>query len=165
MKFFRIIVRQKSHKMKTNTTYIVMGHQVTPFTTSGDYNLVMGRTPAGMQGPPPHIHRTFNEVFFVTEGSLDFVLDGRVQKVQAGEMVDIPSGCLHTFVNKEDTPCTWINIHSPKGFQSFFDTFGVPESEKDALQKSLAPDRIQSVLERALEFDMEIQLPEGANPA
>ncbi len=137
-----------------------MGHQVTPFATTGDYNLVMGITPGGMQGPPPHIHRKYNEVFFITEGELEFTLDGESISVGRGEMVDIPSGCLHTFENKGETPCTWLNIHSPKGFQAFFETFGVPVTENDALQKSLEPERIQSVLEKAPEFDMDIRLPQ-----
>ena len=146
--------------MENQSTYIVMGHQVTPFATTGDYNLVMGITPGGMQGPPPHIHRKYNEVFFITEGELEFTLDGESISVGRGEMVDIPSGCLHTFENKGETPCTWLNIHSPKGFQAFFETFGVPVTENDALQKSLEPERIQSVLEKAPEFDMDIRLPQ-----
>ena len=146
--------------MENQSTYIVMGHQVTPFATTGDYNLVMGITPGGMQGPPPHIHKKYDEVFFIMEGEMEFFLDGKSKSVSKGEMVDIPSGCLHTFFNRSGAPCTWLNIHSPKGFQAFFETFGVPVAERDALQKSLAPDRIQSVLERAVEFDMDIKLPE-----
>ncbi|MFZ9004936.1 MAG: cupin domain-containing protein [Robiginitalea sp.] len=144
--------------MKDQLTYMVLGHQVTPFDTSGDYNLVRGKTPGGMQGPPPHIHRKYDEVFFVMEGEMEFILDGNSISVGKGQMVDIPSGCLHTFYNKGDAPCTWLNIHSPKGFQAFFETFGVPLSERDSLQKSLSPDRVQSVLKRAPEFDMDIQL-------
>ena len=116
-----------------------------------------------MQGPPPHIHRTYNEVFFIIDGEMEFMLDGTLRTVHAGEMVDIPIGCLHTFSNGSETPCTWLNIHSPKGFLAFFETFGVPSTEMDSLQKSLSPERIKSVLDRALEFDMEIQLPEKAD--
>ncbi len=158
-------MRQKSHKMKSITSFIVMGHEVTPIATSGDYDLAMGVTPGGMPGPPPHIHQTYNEVFLVTEGEMEFVLDGEARKVTAGEMVDIPSGCLHTFANRENVPCKWINIHSPKGFRAFFETFGVSASEEDALEQSLSPELIQGVLERAGEFDMQIKIPEGAGPA
>ena len=144
--------------MTNQSTFIVLGHQVTPFATTGDYNFVMGITPGGMQGPPPHIHKKYDEVFFVMEGEMEFSLDGTSKTVRKGEIVDIPSGCLHTFFNRSDAPCTWLNIHSPKGFQAFFETFGVPVSERDALQKSLSPERIQSVMKRAPEFDMDIQL-------
>ena len=90
---------------------------------------------------------------------MEFVLDGQQSTVTAGELVNIPAGCLHTFSNTSDESCIWLNIHSPKGFQSFFDTFGVPESEKDAMQQSLAAERITDVLKRAREFDMEIKIP------
>ena len=155
-------MRQKSHKMTKATSYIVMGHRVTPCATSGDYDLVMGETPGGMKGPPPHTHQTFNEVFVVTQGEMEFVLDGTTRKVGAGDIVDIPSGCLHTFSNESDAPCTWINIHSPKGFRAFFETFGVDAAGDDALPRSLSPDRIRGVLERAHEFDMQIELPQDA---
>ena len=111
-----------------------------------------------MQGHPPHIHRKYNEFFYIMEGEMEFILDGKSKRVRSGEMADIPSGCLHTFVNKGNVPCSWLNIHSPKGFQAFFDTFGVPVSEQDAVQKSLSPERIQSVLQRAPEFDMDIRM-------
>lgn len=155
-------MRQKSHKMSDTTTYIVMGHRVTPCHTSGDYDLVMGVTPGGMQGPPPHIHQTYNEVFVVMKGEMEFVLDGISRRVGAGDMVDIPPGCLHTFANNTDVSCTWMNIHSPKGFRAFFETFGVPAAEEGANQRSLSPGRIQEVLERAADFDMQIQLPREA---
>ena len=155
-------MRLKSHKMTQKTSFIVMGHRVTPFETSGDYDLVIGETPGGMQGPPPHIHKTYNEVFVVIQGEMEFVLDGLVRKIGAGDVVDIPSGCLHTFSNKTEVPCSWINIHSPKGFRAFFETFGVAATGDDALQHSLSPERIQGVLERAREFDMQIELPRGA---
>ena len=84
--------------MDNQETYIVMGHQIKPFSTSGDYNMVMGKTPAGMQGPPPHIHKKYNEVFYIMEGEMEFTLNGKSKWVSSGEMGDIPSGCLPTFV-------------------------------------------------------------------
>ena len=158
-------MRQKFHKMKEQPTRWVLGHKITPHRTTGDYNLVTGESPAGAQGPPPHIHRLYEEVFFVIQGELDFMLDGNLRTVRAGEMINIPSGSLHTFVNSSDQPCTWLNIHSPNGFQSFFDTFGIPENEAEAFQRSLDPGRIESVLKRAREFDLEIVLPEGVAPS
>jgi len=144
--------------MNQLSTNWVLGHKVTPYQTTGNYNLVKGESPAGAQGPPPHIHKKYEEVFFILHGQMEFVLDGRQSTVTAGELVNIPAGCLHTFSNTSDEPCLWLNIHSPKGFQSFFDTFGVPESEKDAMLQSLAAERITDVLKRAREFDMEIKI-------
>jgi mannose-6-phosphate isomerase-like protein (cupin superfamily) len=137
----------------------VLGHRVTPYQTTGDFNLVKGESPAGAQGPPPHVHKKYEEVFFILHGQMDFVLDGNKKTIRAGELVNIPSGCLHTFSNTTDDSCHWLNIHSPKGFQSFFDVFGVPEEEKDAMLQSLAAERIADVLDRAMDFDMDIRMP------
>jgi mannose-6-phosphate isomerase-like protein (cupin superfamily) len=146
-------------------THWVLGHRVTPYQTTGDYNLVKGDSPAGAQGPPPHIHQKYEEVFYILHGQMDFVLDGGRRTAKAGEVVNIPSGCLHTFSNTSGDSCIWLNIHSPKGFQSFFDAFGVPDTEANAMAQSLAAERIAEVMDRAKEFDMDIVLPKGAGPS
>lgn len=160
-----MFVRHKSHKMKQSQSIWVLGHLVTPYETSGDYNLIIGESPAGAQGPPPHSHARYNEVFLIVEGEMEFVIDGKMRTLRVGESADLPPGCVHTFSNRSSRPCKWVNIHSPKGFQAFFDTFGVPESETDAISKSLNPERIGQVIARAGEFDMALQpLPESARP-
>ena len=65
---------------------------------------------------------------------------------------------MHTFANKSDRPCKWINIHSPKGFRTFFDQIGIPENEENAIEKSLAPEVINRVITTAPEFDMIIKI-------
>ncbi len=160
-----MFVRQKSHKMKQSQAIWVLGHHITPYKTAGNYNLVIGETPAGAQGPPPHSHSRYDEVFLIIEGEAEFVIDGQARTFRAGECADLPRGAIHTFNNVSDQPCRWVNIHSPKGFQGFFDTFGVPETEADAIAKSLDPERIGQVVARAAEFDMALQpLPEAARP-
>lgn len=153
-----MFVRQNSHKMQSDQQLWVLGHLITPYKTSGDYNLVIGESPARAQGPPPHRHSEYDEVFLIVAGEAEFMIDGEVRTVRAGGCVDIPKGTLHTFNNVSDQPCRWVNIHSPKGFQSFFDTFGVSASDSEALAKSVAPERIQAVVEQASEFDMELRL-------
>lgn len=54
-----MFVRQISHKMKTTNTKWVLGHKVTPHDTTGNYDLMFAETPAGVQGPPPHVHNSF----------------------------------------------------------------------------------------------------------
>jgi hypothetical protein len=78
--------------------------------------------------------------------------------IKAGESVDIPPKTLHTFANKSERPCKWINIHSPKGFRDFFEQMGVPENEENAIEKSLAPEIINKVMATASEFDMIIKI-------
>ena len=103
----------------------VLGHKVTPHETSGDYDLMFAETPAHVSGPPPHLHHTYKESFLIIEGEMEFMVDGEVKVIKAGESVDIPPKTLHTFGNKSDKVCKWINIHSPKGFRNFFEQLGL----------------------------------------
>jgi mannose-6-phosphate isomerase-like protein (cupin superfamily) len=153
-----MFVRQISHEMNSNTTKWVLGHKVTPHETTGDYDLMYAETPPKVPGPPPHLHNSFKESFLIVEGEMEFFIDGRIKIVKAGESVDIPPKTLHTFSNKSDQPCKWVNIHSPKGFRTFFEQIGIPEQEANAIEKSVAPEIIQKVVSTASEFDMIIQM-------
>lgn len=150
-------MRQTSYKMETNNSKWVLGHKVTSHDTTGDYDLMFAETPPKVQGPPPHTHNSFKESFLIVEGEMEFFINGEIKTIKAGESVDIPPKTLHTFSNKSDSPCKWVNIHSPKGFREFFDQMGVPADAKDAQQKSVAPDIIQKVMEKAVNFDMIIK--------
>ena len=89
---------------------------------------------------------------------MDFVVDGSQINIKAGESVDIPPKTLHTFSNNSDKPCKWVNIHSPKGFRGFFDEMGIPENESNAIEKSVAPEIINKVMQSASDFDMIIKI-------
>ncbi len=153
-----MFVRQISHKMNSTKTKWVLGHKVTPHETTGDYDLMVAETPARVQGPPPHLHNSFKESFLIIEGEMEFMVNGDTMVVKAGESVDVPPKTLHTFSNKSDRPCKWINIHSPKGFRDFFEQMGIPENEENASDKSLAPEIINKVITTAAEFDMIIRI-------
>ena len=153
-----MFVRQKSHKMNTTSTKWVLGHKITSHETTGDYDLVIAETPSKVPGPPPHLHHSFKESFLIVEGEMEFMVNGSTTIVKAGESVDIPPNTLHTFANISDKRCKWINIHSPKGFRNFFEKFGVPENEEDAVEKSIAPEVIDNVMTTAAQFDMIIKI-------
>lgn len=135
----------------------VLGHKITPHDTSGDYDLMVAETPPNVPGPPPHLHNAYKESFLIIEGELEFFVNGKTQVVKAGESVDIPPKTLHTFNNKTNKTCKWINIHSPKGFRTFFNELGVPDTEANAVEKSVAPELIQKVIQTASDYDMIIQ--------
>ena len=143
--------------MQSNTRW-VLGHKVTPHNTTGDYDLMMAETPPQVQGPPPHTHNSYKEAFLIVEGEMEFFVNGEIKILKAGESIDIPPMTLHTFNNKSDRPCKWINIHSPKGFSEFFNTLGVPASENGAQERSVAPELIQKVIQTAGDYDMNIQI-------
>jgi len=144
--------------MKKSNTKWVLGHKVTSYDTSGNYDLMLAETPPMVQGPPPHLHNNFKESFLIIDGEMEFFINGVVKNVKAGESVDIPPKTLHTFGNKSDSPCKWINIHSPKGFRDFFDKIGMPAENENAQLDSIAPEIIQKVIETAEDFDMVIKV-------
>ena len=41
----------------------VLGHKITLQKVTGDFDLAIGETPSCMQGPPPHFHNMYHEVF------------------------------------------------------------------------------------------------------
>ena len=144
--------------MNNTESKYVLGHKITTMKVSGDYDLVLGETPAQVSGPPPHMHLGFQEVFLVTEGQMEFVINGKPITLQAGESVDLPHGAVHTFRNTSNSKCTWINIHSPKGFLSFFEDFGISADEQDALRRSVDKSIIDRVMQTAADYDMHIKL-------
>jgi len=144
--------------MNSGHTRWVLGHKVTSHDTSGDYDLMIAETPPNMPGPPPHLHHSYKESFLIIEGEMEFMVAGEIKQLKAGESLDIPPETLHTFGNKSDRPCKWVNIHSPKGFRDFFEELGIPEGEENAQERSLAPEVLQKVMATAGDFDMLIQV-------
>jgi len=144
--------------MKQSNTKWVLGHKVTPYDTTGDYDLMLAETPAHVPGPPPHIHNNYKEAFLIVEGEMEFMVNGEVKVLKAGESLDVPPGTLHTFGNKSNKPCKWVNIHSPKGFRAFFEKMGVSSDTENAQMNSVDPALIQKVIQTAADFDMLIKL-------
>ena len=143
-----------------DSSIVVLGHIITPVDTSGKYDMIIIDTPAGMQGPPPHHHNTYAELFHVIEGEAQFMKDGKTFTVKAGETVDLPPGTLHTFSNVSENPLKMINIHSPKGFLNYLKSVSVPADTENAISASLQEELIGKVIASAEENDMIIaQVP------
>jgi mannose-6-phosphate isomerase-like protein (cupin superfamily) len=136
----------------------VLGHQIAMQNITGDYDMVLGKTDPGVPGPPPHFHQKFHESFVITEGEMEFIVNGKPLKIKEGQSIDLPPGTLHTFRNAGNATCKWVNVHSPKGFSEFFKTYGVPENSENSRERSVDREIIQSVLKDAGNFDMHIQI-------
>ena len=157
-----MFVRHLSHysklTMKENNNLWVLGHKISPVEVSGDYDLVIGETAPNVPGPPPHFHSALNEVFMVLEGKMEFVINGEKKIIQKGELVDLPPSVVHTFNNVGSSTCKWVNIHSPKGFLSFFTDMGISEGEPEGMKKSVEESIINKVMQTAATYDMHIKL-------
>ena len=68
---------------------------------------------AGFPGPPPHVHRSFEEAWFILEGEVAFTADGRPIAAECGTFLYVPRGVAHTFRVVGERPARWLGIFSP----------------------------------------------------
>jgi mannose-6-phosphate isomerase-like protein (cupin superfamily) len=75
--------------------------------------LIFVDAPPG-RGPSLHRH-PYEEIFIVQEGQATFTAGDEERVVRAGEIVIVPAGVPHAFVNSGDGPLRQIDIHvSPR---------------------------------------------------
>lgn len=86
--------------------------------TGGAYSL-LEMTIYG-EGPPLHVHKTEEEVFYVQSGEVEIRLGERTVKGTAGSVVLVPRGTPHTFWNVGTEPANLLVIFSPSGYERFF---------------------------------------------
>ena len=67
-------------------------------------------------GPDSHVHADEDDVFYVLDGELTFLLSDGEVPAPPGTFVLVPPGVEHTFANRTDTPVRVLNIHAPAGF-------------------------------------------------
>jgi mannose-6-phosphate isomerase-like protein (cupin superfamily) len=69
-------------------------------SAAADFSVFEQRTPVNPAGVPPHIHRSYDEAFFVIEGEVIFDLGNqRQERATAGAFVFVPRGAAHRFAN------------------------------------------------------------------
>jgi len=77
---------------------------------SGQVGVVEGEVPPGGGFQVPHWHEDLDEVFYVLEGEIEFLLEGSWQRAPAGTTMFIPAGVLHAFRNSSDRPARQLVI-------------------------------------------------------
>jgi quercetin dioxygenase-like cupin family protein len=66
----------------------------------------------GFNLPPKHIHRGFEELFYILEGELEFIAGDEVINASSGDQITIPSGVAHTYGNKSGNSAKLLIIHT-----------------------------------------------------
>lgn len=79
---------------------------------------------ADQPGPPPHVHRTFEECWFILDGEVDFTVAGRVTRGRAGSFFLVPRGVTHTFQVVAPGPARWVGIFSPARYVRLIEELG-----------------------------------------
>lgn len=108
---------QKSHSRASATIIKVpaigldLAVRVDPSTTDGEFCFIDTVNAPGF-GPPRHRHRE-TEVFRVMEGRYLFEVDGEQFHADEGDVVTIPGGAAHAFVNVTNKPARQYILITP----------------------------------------------------
>jgi len=76
----------------------------------GDIAVFEAEHPPGAPGPPRHMHRSYDEGFYVLNGTMSFSIDNDRFESPAGSFVWIPRGAAHSFQNTSERPATLLVI-------------------------------------------------------
>jgi mannose-6-phosphate isomerase-like protein (cupin superfamily) len=76
----------------------------------------------GPATPPPHVHRDHDEVFYIIEGGLSFVLGKEPVEAREGALVFVPRGTRHGFTVEAGSKALLFII--PGGLGGFFRELG-----------------------------------------
>ncbi len=68
-------------------------------------------------GPGPHSHEANEELFYVVEGTMSFLVGEEWIDAKKGTFLRIPAGVTHDFQNRTDHPACALNIFIPGGFE------------------------------------------------
>ena len=99
---------------------------VTGQETGNQYAIFEEQVPP-LGGPPPHTHPD-EEVFYIVEGTFEFILNDLQNRSAAhpGSVVHVPSMALHAFKNVGNTPGKMVVVLSPGDLLDYFRAVGKP---------------------------------------
>lgn len=85
--------------------------------SSGQYTVSEWWLDAHSQGPGAHSHPE-DDIFFVIEGIMSFLLEDEWVDAPAGSFVMAPGGVTHDFQNRSDERAGMLNFSTPGGFEN-----------------------------------------------
>jgi quercetin dioxygenase-like cupin family protein len=91
--------------------------------TQGSIGVLEATTPPGA-GPPRHIHRSCDELFYVLEGEFLFLVGDRQDTARPGTLVFIPRGVVHAAKVIGSEPGRVLTAFVPGGQEHAFEEFG-----------------------------------------
>jgi len=101
---------------------VIGDHQYIKLTgedTGGAYTLIEQVNSPGA-GVPLHVHENEDETFHVTQGEVEFTLDGKPLAASAGTTVYLPRRVPHAFKVVGQTEARVLVLLSPSGLERMF---------------------------------------------
>jgi uncharacterized cupin superfamily protein len=81
---------------------------------SAQIGLLESELPPGGGFPIPHWHEDLDEVFYVLEGQIEFLLGSEWRAAGAGSTVFVPAGTVHAFRNASGAPARQLVGGAPE---------------------------------------------------
>jgi quercetin dioxygenase-like cupin family protein len=138
-------------------TYGVVGHKyrilATGEQTGGEYAVFEAVVPPG-EGPPPHTHVNDDEIFYVAQGAITIVVEGREIEAGAGSFAAVPKGTIHTFRNDGSQDARLLVTIRPAGLDKFFQEVGVPIADPTADPPPSTVEHMQRIVAAAPKYGM-----------
>jgi mannose-6-phosphate isomerase-like protein (cupin superfamily) len=125
--------------------------------TNGRFTLFEASVPP-QSGPPPHVHQTEDEAYYILEGELEVLDHDRLITVRPGDFVHIPPGTRHCFKNPGTTLSRMLGFFSPAGFENFLFEVGQPPRPGEQAPP-LEPEELERSIAAAPKYGMELHLP------
>ena len=128
--------------------------------TGGAYSITEEMWPP-QAGPPPHIHHTQEETFYILQGEMEFVTDGNAPtRATAGSVVRIPKGVMRDYRNVGPEPARVLVLFVPGGFEGFFEEVGEPVRASSAPPEG--PPDVERLVAAAAKYGCEIPPPKSS---
>lgn len=84
--------------------------------TAGRYSISEWWLEPHTQGPGPHSHAE-DDVFYVIEGTMSFLVSGEWHDATKGSFVLVPGGMTHDFENRGEQRAGLLNFSLPGNFE------------------------------------------------
>lgn len=116
--------------------------------TAGGYAISEIETRPG-SGAPPHIHHREDEAFYVLQGTVTVIVDGKEHELGPGDFVHVPKGVVRGFSNRTDTPTRMLILHCPGSAAGFYIGMG----------KLAVPPQLEDIAALGDQYGIEMVLP------
>ena len=113
-------------------------------------------------GPPPHIHHSEDESFYILEGSATFQAGGQTIHAKPGAFIRVPRGMVHSIKNEGQVPARALVIMSPAGpvgLQQFFEESFYPTTDRSATPPPITEEMVGRMIAAAAKNGMEFVKP------
>ncbi|KAL3690637.1 hypothetical protein R1sor_004288 [Riccia sorocarpa] len=115
-------------------------------------------------GPPLHYHTLEDETWTMLEGGLTWIIGENQHDVTDGDVIFIPRGTPHAFVNKSGKNARMLVIYTPAGQENWFVEIGKPVHDP-AKPPEISPEERQAAIKIGEEKYAMVFLPPKQAPA